>query len=65
MLPTEKDMPAPYVVEKHRVSFVVSGRDLIEKAEPVSGNPPLIMAAADFDHAPQMHPSAVGRPNWH
>ena len=48
-----KEMPAPYVVEKHRVSFVVSGRDLIEKPQPVSGNPSLIMAAADFDHAPQ------------
>ena len=53
MLPEENGQPGPYVVEKHCVSFVVSGRDLVQKAEQASGNPGLIIAAADFDHATQ------------
>ena len=60
LLPGEKGAAGPYVMEKHRVSFVVSGRDLIGKQQPVSGNPPLIMAAADFDHTPR--DSSAGRP---
>jgi CHAT domain-containing protein len=51
-LPREPGGSRPFVVERHRVSFVVSGRDLIRQSASVSGNPSLIMAAADFDHVP-------------
>lgn len=52
VLPDKKTGRRPYVVEKHRVSLVISGRDLIEKASSVSGNAPMMFANPDFDLFP-------------
>jgi len=50
--PTGKGNDGAYVIEKHRMNFVISGRDLIEKPTAVSGNTSLIFANPDFDLFP-------------
>jgi CHAT domain-containing protein/Tfp pilus assembly protein PilF len=41
-----------YVLEKHRVSYVTSGRDLVSEVAKVRTGPPLVMADPDYDLAP-------------
>jgi CHAT domain-containing protein len=41
-----------YAVEKHRISYVVSGRDLVRPPEPVPGKGALVLADPDFDLQP-------------
>jgi CHAT domain-containing protein/Tfp pilus assembly protein PilF len=41
-----------YAVEKHRISYVVSGRDLVRPPEQVPGQGALVLADPDFDLRP-------------
>jgi CHAT domain-containing protein/tetratricopeptide (TPR) repeat protein len=41
-----------HAIEKHRLSFVVSGRDLVRPSDPVPGKGALVLADPDFDLRP-------------
>jgi CHAT domain-containing protein/Tfp pilus assembly protein PilF len=41
-----------YAVEKHRISYVISGRDLVRPPDPVPGQGALVLADPDFDLRP-------------
>jgi CHAT domain-containing protein len=41
-----------YAVEKHRISYVVSGRDLVRRPDPVTGKGAVVLADPDFDLCP-------------
>jgi CHAT domain-containing protein/Tfp pilus assembly protein PilF len=41
-----------YAIEKHRISYVVSGRDLVRAPDPAPGKGALVLADPDFDLTP-------------
>jgi CHAT domain-containing protein len=41
-----------YAIEKHRISYVVSGRDLVRQPDPVPGKGAVVLADPDFDLRP-------------
>ncbi|HWA98710.1 MAG TPA: CHAT domain-containing protein [Pirellulales bacterium] len=48
-LQTSDGQPPRCVVERHRVTTLVSGRELLAVDAPVSGNPALVLADPDYD----------------
>lgn len=48
-LPEQDGFPGAYVVERYRVNYVISGRDVIKKSPTASGNVPLVFADPDFE----------------